>query len=103
MSDVASREIIDRTAAATASMSRRVLDLLKDVDQFLKENQTFAIDWGNAQKPPPKLEVDADNNIQGFHFSAARVSNAIGTLAVMSAAIDESARGNLRYLAGPKG
>ena len=100
--DVASREIIDQTAEATAKMSRRVLDVLKDLDQFIKENQTFAIDWGNADNPPAKIEVDADGNIQGFHYSRFRVSNAIGTLAAMSAAVDESERGNLRYVAGPK-
>jgi hypothetical protein len=102
MSDVASREIIDKTAKATASMSRRALDFLKDLDQVLKENSTFAIDWGNVETPPLKLEVDADGNIQGLHFSRFRIANAIGTLATLKASVDESHLGNLRYLAGPK-
>ena len=98
----ATRNRIDKTADAAASMSRRALNFLADLDEFIKDNQAQAIDWGGTETPP-NMEEDELGNIQGRDWSRQRVSNAIGTLAAISAAVDASARGNLRILASPKG
>lgn len=95
-------EIADKIA----KLSGQVLSIVEEVDAVLAWNSAHAIDWGAAQKPgfltdDPDTSGDAQPNLQGQKFSRQQLSNAIGSLAALSAAMNVGARGNLRLVSKP--
>lgn len=64
-----------------SDLSEKMTELVAEVNQAITENQTFAINWGEANDHT--AIVDGDGNIAGFNFTPAELSNAIGSYAAL--------------------
>lgn len=64
-----------------SDLSEKISEVYAEINQAVAENQVFAIDWAEAQDH--ESIVDADGNIQGFNFTPADLSNAIGSYAAL--------------------
>jgi hypothetical protein len=68
------------TARQGAALAERVVDLYKDIYDFLEFNSDQAIDW-NGNPVPAYIPVDADGNIDGRQFPPTAMGNVVGTFA----------------------
>lgn len=75
-----------KLAQAGQDMADKTAQLKALGDQFLRENSSEALDWGNLAASNPNT-LDADGYIQGFDFTPAELSNWIGSLSNL---LDES-------------
>lgn len=90
------------TADAVAQIATETVDLITRLRKIVVYNQHQAIDWG-AQSTPAYLEEDAAGNIAQRPYSRQQVANAVGTLAMLDAALTDGHLGNLNHLARPLG
>ena len=90
------------TAQNFRDLATRQRELQTDIAAALSYNSSQSIDWANLDDADPGIGVG--NVVEGEDFTAAEVSNAIGTLAEINTLLTANSNahlGNLHKLASP--
>jgi hypothetical protein len=91
---------VQDTSSAIEQIATEAIELITRLRRALKYNSDQAIDWGAATTPSYITETPA-GNLEGRAYSRQAVSNAVGSLVVLSDALSDAHVGNLNQLARP--